>query len=580
MHRVIRRRVARAPEDALSGLGSDLLARVYRGRGVTSEQELRLDLDALLPPHSMGNLERAAALLADMLAQRRRITVVGDFDADGATSTALALSVLRDCGADDVGYLVPNRFEFGYGLTPEIVELAVRRDPDLIITVDNGISSIDGVRAARERGIATLVTDHHLPGAQLPAAEVIVNPNQPGCGFASKNLAGVGVIFYVMLALRAELRRRGWFAAQGLREPNLARYLDLVALGTVADVVPLDHNNRILVGQGLRRIRAGHACPGIAALLAAAGRNPARVVAADLGFAVGPRLNAAGRLDDMSIGIECLLSRDPDTARRLAAQLDRLNRERREIESDMQQQALAELESLDLTAREALPPVLTLYQPGWHQGVIGILAARVKERLHRPVIAFAATGDGELKGSARSLPGLHIRDILDNVAARNPGLISHFGGHAMAAGISLPEAHYEAFSSAFVAAVDAVADETLLEGVIETDGALAQEDFSLSLAETLRGAGPWGQAFPEPVFDGYFRVLQQRIVGDTHLKLVLDTGDGGAALDAIAFNVDTARWPDPQIEWIEAAYRLDVNEFRGRHLQLVMEYLQVAPGPG
>ena len=572
MHKLIRRR----PADPAASLSDadlhPLLARIYTTRGVRTPAELDLALAQLLPPAQLRNADAAAVLLADAVAADKKLLVIGDFDADGATSTALAVSLLRQFGAREVDYLVPNRFEYGYGLTPEIVELAATRDPAVIITVDNGIASLDGVESARARGIATLITDHHLAGRTLPRADVIVNPNQPGCAFPSKNLAGVGVIFYVMLALRAQLRLRGWFAQRA--EPNLAHYTDLVALGTVADVVPLDHNNRILVAAGLQRIRAGLARPGIAALLDVASRDPRTVVASDLGFAVGPRINAAGRLDDMSIGIECLLSEDPARAAALAMQLHRLNQDRRLIESDMQEQALRELARLELV-QEAEPPLaMTLYQPGWHQGVIGILASRIKDRIHRPTIAFADGDPGQIKGSARSIPGIHIRDILDAVAVRHPGLISKFGGHAMAAGLSLARQDYEAFSRAFVEEVARHAEDVELQAVLDSDGELAEAEFQLELATALRFAGPWGQHFPEPVFDGVFQIVSQRLVGEKHLKLVLFPASGSVLLDAIAFNVDLAVWPDPSIEQVEIAYRLDVNEYRGqRSVQLMVEHI-------
>ena len=572
MHKLIRRR----PADPAASLSDadlhPLLARIYTTRGVRTPAELDLALAQLLPPAQLRNADAAAVLLADAVAADKKLLVIGDFDADGATSTALAVSLLRQFGAREVDYLVPNRFEYGYGLTPEIVELAATRDPAVIITVDNGIASLDGVESARARGIATLITDHHLAGRTLPGADVIVNPNQPGCAFPSKNLAGVGVIFYVMLALRAQLRLRGWFAQRA--EPNLAHYTDLVALGTVADVVPLDHNNRILVAAGLQRIRAGLARPGIAALLDVASRDPRTVVASDLGFAVGPRINAAGRLDDMSIGIECLLSEDPARAAALAMQLHRLNQDRRLIESDMQEQALRELARLELV-QEAEPPLaMTLYQPGWHQGVIGILASRIKDRIHRPTIAFADGDPGQIKGSARSIPGIHIRDILDAVAVRHPGLISKFGGHAMAAGLSLARQDYEAFSRAFVEEVARHAEDVELQAVLDSDGELAEAEFQLELATALRFAGPWGQHFPEPVFDGVFQIVSQRLVGEKHLKLVLFPTSGSVLLDAIAFNVDLAVWPDPSIAQVEIAYRLDVNEYRGqRSVQLMVEHI-------
>ena len=527
MQKLIRRRQPASSGDgvgdsagAFTGAGiHPLLARVYRGRGIDSMQQLDLGLAQLLPPTQLLNADRAATLLADALAVDQKILIVGDFDADGATSTALAICALRAFGAAHVDYLVPNRFDYGYGLTPEIVALAARDKPDLIITVDNGISSLEGVAVANELGITTLITDHHLAGRELPAADVIVNPNQSGCDFPSKNLAGVGVIFYVMLALRAVLRQRGWFEQR--REINLGHYLDLVALGTVADVVPLDRNNRILVAAGLQRIRSGQARAGILALLDVASCQQRSVVASDLGFAVGPRINAAGRLDDMSIGIECLLSEDARQARAQAARLHQLNQDRRIIEGDMQDEALQILADLQLGQESELPVAMTLYQAGWHQGVIGILASRIKDRLHRPTIAFADGDPGQIKGSARSIPGIHIRDILDAVATRHPGLITKFGGHAMAAGMTLPREAYEDFSAAFVEEVARHARDVHLQAVIESDGELAASDFQLDLATELRFAGPWGQHFPEPVFDGYFQVVSQRLVGEKHLKLSL-----------------------------------------------------------
>ncbi len=549
-----------------------LLARVYEARGVSSCDELELDLARLLSPSQLHNADSAARLLADALQQDRSLLIVGDFDADGATSTALAVSALKEMRATRVEYLVPNRFEYGYGLTPEIVDLAVANGrPDLIITVDNGISSIEGVQRAREQGIDTLITDHHLPGSELPEADVIVNPAQPGCDFPSKNLAGVGVIFYIMLALRAELRERGWFEHNP--QPNLARYTDLVALGTVADVVPLDYNNRILVDAGLKRIRAGQCRPGILALLEVAGRNYQATVASDLGFSVGPRINAAGRLDDISVGIECLLSEGPHQARPIAAQLHQLNQDRRQIEQTMKDEALELLSRLQLDEAQ-VPVAMTLYQAGWHQGVIGILASRIKDRLHRPTIAFADGDAGQIKGSARSIAGIHIRDILDAVAARHPGLINKFGGHAMAAGLVIAQEDYQAFDRAFVEEVGHHARDVNLQAVIESDGAISPGDFQLELASLLRFAGPWGQHFPEPVFDGRFDLVHQRLVGEKHLKLVLSPVGSEVVLDAIAFNVDLNIWPDESVSQVEIAYRLAVNEFRGnRSLQLMIEHL-------
>lgn len=557
-----------------------VLRRIYAYRGVTSPQELERSLQYLLPFNGLKGIDVAADLLATAVVEHQTIVIIGDFDADGATSSALAVKALHLFGARHASFLVPNRFRYGYGLTPEIVAVAAERAPDLIVTVDNGISSIDGVAAARSRGIPVIVTDHHLPGTALPAADAIVNPNQPGDTFASKNLAGVGVIFYVMLALRARLRERGWYASAGIAEPNMGQLLDLVALGTYADVVPLDQNNRILVDQGLKRIRAGLACPGVAALIEVAGRNAQRLCAADLGFAVGPRLNAAGRLEDMSIGIACLLSDDADDARRRAAALDALNRERREIEVQMQTQALDHIARLGLEAgRDNLPYGMCLYDPQWHQGVIGILASRIKERLHRPVICFAEASDTEIKGSARSMDGLHIRDVLDAVAARHPGLLSKFGGHAMAAGMTLLKENFQAFATAFDAEVRRRLDAQAMTGVIHSDGELCAADMRLDVAELLREGGPWGQGFPEPVFDGEFRVINQRIVGERHLKMALRPRDGSVAFDAIAFNYAAENndnvLPNEGAA-VRVAYRMDINEYRGnRNLQLVIEHLEL-----
>jgi single-stranded-DNA-specific exonuclease len=550
-----------------------VVARIYASRGIERPEQLGRQLKELLPDTKLHGMAAAVERLVQALERRERILIVGDFDCDGATSTALAVLALRQFGAAEVDYLVPNRFEYGYGLSPEIVEVAAVQQPHLIITVDNGISSLEGVARAREKGIDVLVTDHHLPGAELPAACAIVNPNQPDCGFMAKSTCGVGVIFYVMIALRRALVERGWFAANGLPQPNLASLLDLVALGTVADVVPLERNNRTLVYQGLQRIRAGQARPGILALIEVSGRRREVLAASDLGFALAPRLNAAGRLEDISIGIECLLSDDYDYALDLARTLDELNRERRGIEQEMQQQALVLLDRLQLDDAE-LPYGLCLFDPGWHQGVIGILASRIKERVHRPVIAFAPGDDGDLKGSARSINGFHVRDGLDAIAARHPGLIKKFGGHAMAAGLSLGADRLEAFRDAFDQEVRRQLDEDALTQRVLTDGALGPEYFSLELAELIREAGPWGHQFPEPRFDGRFRLLQQRIVGQRHLKLVLMEPASGIALDGIAFNVDTREWPNESVSELDLVYRLDINEFRGqRNLQLMIEHL-------
>jgi len=572
MQKTIRRR-AYATAEPLSADLPPLLDRIYRSRGVRSAQELEHRLAHLHHPQLKG-LDRAVELLADAVEADANVVIVGDFDADGATSCALAVSALRAMGLTSVDFLVPNRFEYGYGLTPEIVQVAAAMGPDVIVTVDNGISSIEGVKAAQELGIAVVVTDHHLPGEQLPQADAIVNPNQPGCEFPSKHLAGVGVIFYVMNGLRAELRARNWFGPHR-PEPKMANFLDLVALGTVADVVPLDYNNRILVAQGLKRIRAGMARPGILAMLEVAGRKPYRVVASDLGFALGPRLNAAGRLDDISLGIQCLLCESEPLAREMALALDDLNRDRRSIESGMQQEALAMLDKLDMGEGDELPWGLCLYDPGWHQGVIGILASRIKDRLHRPVIVFADAGDGTLKGSARSIAGLHIRDALDAVAARHPDVLQKFGGHAMAAGMSIEPARLEDFKHAFDAEVRRQLSVDDLQAVIVTDGGLEPDEVCLPLAEQLRDAGPWGQHFPEPLFDGEFILVQQRLVGEKHLKMTLaKSADDQQLVDAIAFNVDLEQWPNQQAQRVHIVYRLDVNEYRGRaSVQLIVDHL-------
>jgi len=547
-----------------------LLTRLYAARGVLSAVELEKGLARLIPFTQLKGIEAAVELLVEGLRQRQRMLIVGDFDADGATASTVGLLGLRMLGAAHVDYLVPNRFEYGYGLTPEIVAVALTREPELLITVDNGISSIEGVAAAKAAGLKVLVTDHHLPGHELPTADAIVNPNQPGCSFPSKSLAGVGVIFYVLLALRARLRELGWFSAER-PEPNLGELLDLVALGSVADVVPLDANNRILVHQGLARIRAGRARPGLRALLEVAGKQYGRITSTDLGFILGPRLNAAGRLDDMSLGIECLLCEDEALARDMAVQLDQLNQDRKAIEQGMQREALAQLKDLPV---ENLPFGLCLFEADWHQGVIGILASRLKERYHRPTIAFADAGEGMLKGSARSVPGFHIRDALDAVASRHPGLISKFGGHAMAAGLSLPAEHFETFAKAFDEEVRRQLCEDDLTGRLLSDGVLSIDEFNLPLARELRNAGPWGQHFPEPLFHGAFQLVQQRIVGERHLKVVLKSECGSLQLDGIAFGVDREVWPNPTVRWVELAYKLDVNEFRGQEsVQLLISHL-------
>ncbi|MCP1105669.1 single-stranded-DNA-specific exonuclease RecJ [Serratia nevei] len=568
----LRRRPA-ADDTHLPASLPPLLRRLYALRGVQGEQELERGVKGMLPWQQLDGIDDAVSLLQQALADGRRIMVVGDFDADGATSTALTVLALRSMGGAAVDYLVPNRFEDGYGLSPEVVEQAAARGAQLIVTVDNGISSHAGVDVAHAKGMQVLVTDHHLPGETLPAAEAIVNPNLRGCAFPSKSLAGVGVAFYLMLALRARLRDSGWFEQRALAMPNLAELLDLVALGTVADVVPLDANNRILVYQGLNRIRAGKCRPGIRALLEVANRDARQLAANDLGFALGPRLNAAGRLDDMSIGVALLLSDDIAQARMLANDLDALNQTRREIEQGMQVEALQLCDQLERTSTE-LPYGLAMYHPEWHQGVVGILASRIKERFHRPVIAFAPAGDGILKGSGRSVPGLHMRDALERLDMLNPGLMMKFGGHAMAAGLSLEEARFDEFRQRFGELVGEWLDPAMLEGVIWSDGELAMQELSLTTAELLREGGPWGQAFPEPTFDGKFRILQQRLVGEKHLKLMVEPLGGGPLLDGIAFNVDTTLWPDSSVREVELAYKLDVNEFRGnRNVQLLIQHL-------
>ena len=565
----------RSPDEGLTLPASmhPLLQRVYRQRGLTGEQELDLALANLIPPHELLGMTTAVDLLVAALDHQRRVLIVSDFDADGATSCALAICALQDFGFRHVDYIVPNRFDFGYGLTPKIVdELAKAKEPDLIITVDNGISSVAGVDAAKRIGSQVLITDHHLAPETLPEADAIVNPNQQGCSFKSKAIAGVGVIFYVMLALRGRLRELGRFES-GLSEPNMASLLDLIALGTIADVVPLDHNNRILVAEGLRRIRAGKARPGIQALLQVAGKNMTALTASDLAFSVGPRLNAAGRLDDMTTGIECLLSKHADTAYQLALQLDAMNQDRKQIEADMRQQAFESLEELEFNESD-LPNSFCLFDQRWHQGVVGILASRIKEKYHRPVIAFATVEGGrELKGSARSIGGFHIRDALDAVATKNPGLVTKFGGHAMAAGLGLAPDKLTAFRSAFEAEARQRLSRSQLQAVIESDGEVAANHLTLETAQLIQAAGPWGQAFPEPQFDGRFLLRDQRRLGGKHLKMVLSPeSEPGEMVDAIAFNVPEEAWPDLQATQIELVFRMAVNDFRDSlNLQLMVE---------
>ena len=550
---------------------SPLIQRLLLARGVTSSEEMEFSLSKLLPPTGMKGIEQAASLLADAVVQKKRILIVGDFDADGATSTALSVRCLRTFGAEHVGYLVPNRFEYGYGLSPEIVREASKYQPDVIMTVDNGISSIEGVTEANRLGIQVLVTDHHLAGDELPDAAAIVNPNQPDCSFESKALAGVGVAFYTMLALRKRLREMDWFVSQQIPEPNMAVFLDLVAVGTVSDLVPLDSNNRILVAMGLERIRAGKACAGIYALLNVAKRLPKNLTSTDIGFAIGPRINAAGRLDDMSEGIECLLCDDPQKALQLAAHLDSLNRERKEIETGMRMEAEQFVESM--AGQQGIPKGVVVHQANWHEGVIGIVASRIKERFYRPVIAFADADNG-IKGSARSIPGLHMRDCLDLVSKRNPGLILKFGGHAMAAGLTIKTDGIEEFTAAFNHVLDEHFDHVDYEQTLFTDGELNRSELSLSVAEQLNMCFPWGQRFPEPVFEGVFDVHFVRVLNGGHIKWTFVL-EGGELIDAIYFNVKTPE--DFQAaSKLKLCYRLSVNEFRdNRTLQLMIDFAEV-----
>ena len=555
-----------APPETVALLESEgvppLLARIFAMRGIASRRDLSFDFELLAAPDSMLNLRAMAGKLADAIERQRKLLIVADYDADGATACAVGMRALRAFGAD-VGYLVPNRFEFGYGLSPEIVRLAhAQSRPAVLITVDNGIASFEGVAEANRLGMEVFITDHHLPAERLPDAACIINPNQPGCAFPSKHLAGVGVMFYLMLALRAELRQRGALA-QGA--PNLAELLPLVALGTIADVVALDHNNRILVQQGLNRIRAGRMQPGIAAMFQVAGRDPGRAGARDLGFIVAPRLNAAGRLTDMALGIECLVTDDAERARSIAADLDRLNRERRAIESGMREEAIAAVEAREFNDSYTL----SLFDPAWHQGVVGIVAGRLKDRFHRPVIAFARANEGEIRGSGRSIPGLHLRDALDRVAVLHPGLIQKFGGHAAAAGLTLHEPDFERFRQAFEDVARSLVTPTDLERVIEIDGALAAGELTPETAEQL-SAPVWGQGFPAPRFCDEFEVAAQRVVGERHLKLTLALGD--KRIDAIRFN-----FLDPAPPRIRAVYQPALNEFNGRTtVQLNIEHWEQA----
>ena len=567
---IVRREVTGA------SLSSDLhpvIDRIYRGRNIANLDDLENGLKGLTHFNVLKGMPQAAQILANAVVQNKRIIIVGDFDADGATSTSVCILALRAMGYHNVDFLVPNRFDFGYGLSVPIVDEAAKQGAEVIVTVDNGISCIDGVTHAKSLGMQVVVTDHHLPGDVLPPADAIVNPNQPGCEFPSKNLAGVGVAFYIMLALKAELQQQGHFEKAGVAPPNLASLLDIVAVGTVADVVVLDKNNRILVHQGLQRIRAGKCRPGIKALVEVANRDCAHLTSTDLGFVVGPRLNAAGRLDDMSQGIACLLEDETIQARMIAAELDALNKERREIETGMKAQAETVLEQMALDEGD-MPSALVVYREDFHQGVIGIVAGRLKEKYLKPVIAFAHQDDEIIKGSARSIPGVHIRDVLDEVNTRYPGVIEKFGGHAMAAGLSLPVAKLQDFERAFVNI--ARAHMAKLDGnhALFSDGDLSSEELCLPFAHLLHQAGPFGQGFESPLFDGEFALLDQRLVGQKHLKMVLKS-DGANEVDAIAFNVDLKSWPNAMVKRVHIAYRLDINVFRGQEtVQLIVEQIE------
>ncbi|MCY4328796.1 MAG: single-stranded-DNA-specific exonuclease RecJ [Endozoicomonadaceae bacterium] len=555
---------------------SPLLQQIYAGRGVFSDNELNHSLNQLYDYKEIKDIDKAAEIIADTIMTQGRIVIIGDFDVDGATSCALAITALRQFNATDPRYLVPNRFKYGYGLTPEIVTEAKKFRPDLLITVDNGISSIEGVEAAHQHGIKVVITDHHLPGKEVPRAEAIVNPNQNGCPFPGKNSAGVGVIFYVMCAVRTILADRGWFNEKRPL-PKMATLLDLVAVGTVADVVSLDKNNRTLVWQGLQRIHAGFVCMGIYALIKVTKKQIKTLTTSDIAFSLAPRLNAAGRLDDMSIGIELLLESDLVRAMELAKQLDQLNVERRNIEQSMQAEAINELNTLFPDKNKILPAAFCFYKTSWHQGVSGIISSRIKEKTHRPVITFAQDSNGLIKGSARSVPGFHIRDALAEINTHHPGLLLSYGGHAMAAGLTLKERDFDYFKQLFVAIATKQLDETLLRAVIVTDGELNENDLNLSTAELLRNSGPWGQHFPEPLFDGVFKITTQKLLKNKHLKLTLTHTKDNKPVDAIFFNADTDCWPNDKIQLARVVYQLDINEFKNKkNLQLLVRYIEPA----
>ena len=551
-----------------------LLDRLYRARHIKNTEELDRTLKSMLNPNQLYGIDQAVNLLVEAYQQQQKIVIVGDFDTDGATSTALSVLALRQLGFSDVDYLVPNRFEQGYGLSIPVAEMAIEKGVQLLMTVDNGVSSFEGIAFLKEKGIRVLVTDHHLPPETLPPADAIVNPNLSQCHFPSKSLAGVGVAFYLMLAVRAKFRELGIFTAE--TQPNFTDLLDLVALGTIADVVPLDQNNRILAYQGLMRIRARRCRPGIVALAEVANRNVEQFTSSDLGFCIGPRLNAAGRLDNMSIGVELLLANEMSKARELALDLDQLNQTRKEIEAGMKLEAIKICQNLTALFKE-LPYGITLYQSDWHQGVLGIVSSRVKDQYHRPVIAFTQDSEGILKGSARSIEGLHMRDVLERIHSQHPNIILKFGGHAMAAGLSIREEYFADFQHLFNQTIADWLDEEHLQGIIWTDGELNSNEFNLETAELIKSVGTWGQGFPEPCFDGEFKILDQRAIGQNknHLKMLLEPKQGGVLLDAIAFNIDTRLYPDLSIKQARLAYKLDINEFRGnRSLQLLVDYIE------
>ena len=560
----------------LSQLDSSLhpiLCRIFDNRGVATEDEISYALNQLLPWKQLHSIDLAAHRIVEAIVHNEQLMIVGDYDADGATSTALIIQALTAFGCKNVEYFIPDRFKYGYGLSPEIVDSVLPRNPQLLITVDNGISSVDGVMHANKNNIDVIITDHHLAPEILPDAYAIINPNHPDSNFPSKHLAGVGVVFYVTLALRAHLKKILWFEQQKIPWPNMAHYLDLVALGTIADLVPLDYNNRVLIYHGLKRIRANKTSYGIKALLEVAKRSISTVVSADLAFAVGPRLNAAGRLDDMSIGVECLLANNVSTAVTLARQLDGLNIERRKLETQMQQEAFQIVEKFDI--HHTLPSGLCLYDQKWHPGIIGLVASRIKDKTHRPVIAFSREDTGFLKGSARSISGLHIRDLLADITRLYPELIHKFGGHSMAAGLTIFEENFTKFQEVFNQYVSNALKKIGLENFIKTDGPLQVEDLNLELAEMLRYASPWGQGFEEPLFDGKFKIINQYLVGQKHLKLILQLPNIDKYLHAIYFYADLKQWPNHQCASVHAVYRLNVNEYmERRQLQLMIQYLE------